>query len=162
MTIQDFRTNPLSNKIVDSLLSATEAYAQADALINEHKKIMPIINHMLLALDIYYSFYNVQPMIGDICHGLYIPNNGSAFNRNVEIYNACTEFAKKKVFSTGVLTAGDLFRIDNAIKSKEAGSVSLESVSCNSEAQLESIWTVLHSIYGPQRQYPLVLETAIA
>jgi len=38
----------------------------------------------------------------------------------------------------------------------------VDDSSTEPEYKIEAVWTVLHNIYGPQRQYPLLLETSIA
>jgi hypothetical protein len=162
LTVQDFRSNPLPDRIIHALLSATQAYAGMDVLVNEYPEKKPILSHMLMSLDVYYQHYDVQPDIVDICHALFIPSRTSVIGRNITTFADCAAYAKNKVTTTEVLTAGDILSINRAIRTEGAESLLLDKVYTDCESLVKSIWPILHAIYDPQRQYPLLLEAAIA
>jgi len=162
MTIQDFRATPLPDRIIHALLEATQAYAEMDVLLNEYTENRPVLSHMLFALDMYYSFYDLEPDIDKIYHSLFVSDKTSETGKAVETLKACMEFAKERALRIDVLTAGDLLRIDNAIKSADMELPALEIPLLNVEQHVETMWSILHDFYDPQQQYPLLLETAIA
>jgi hypothetical protein len=161
LTIQDFRQNPLSDRVIDALLAATQAYAQADVLMNEYQEVQPTLSPMLFALDLYYEHYGAQNSIEEILHNLYIPNKKNALSDKIDVFVACMEFAEKKVKITDVLTAGDLLKIDDAIKCSDKSLLSTNAAQTGDKKLIQDIWPMLHSFYSPERQYPLLLEAAI-
>lgn len=162
MTIQDFRSNPLSDRIINSLLSVTQAYTEVDMLINEYPESKMPLKHMLTTFDIYYYLYDTQPDIGDICHCLFAANQESEIRKIIETYTACNAYANEKNSITEVLTAGDFLIINAAINTNNSKLLNLDSMPLDLHHYIEPIWSILHDLYGPQRQYPLILETAIA
>ncbi|MCL1976244.1 MAG: hypothetical protein FWG61_08810 [Firmicutes bacterium] len=70
-------------------------------------------------------------------------------------------YAKNKVAMTEVLTAGDILKINCAIKTVSAEPLLADEGLADSEQLVESIWSILYDLYNPQRQYPLLLESAI-
>ena len=160
--MNDFRNNPLSDKIVCALINATESYAKVNVLLNEFPSTKSALSVFLLSLDIYYSFYYAKPDILQICRNLYIQDQNSDITGIVDVISKCTKYANKKEQTTYVLTAIDLFRIDRAISTVSIAPLMVDDSSTEPEYKIEAVWTVLHNIYGPQRQYPLLLETSIA
>jgi hypothetical protein len=129
-----------------------------DVLLSEYPAVKPALKEMLLSLDIYYDIYDAQPGLADICFSLYIPNQEEVASRNVAVVNACVEYAQSKTRITDVLTAGDILKIDRAIKSSDIKPLTVDQGS----DYVEIVWAVLHELYEPQRQYPMLLESAIA
>jgi predicted site-specific integrase-resolvase len=79
----------------------------------------------------------------------------------IDIHKACADFAESRIKLTDVLGAGDLLRINDALKYAQKGLL-LEGGASYSENLIPSVWSILHELYGPKRQYILLLETAIA
>ena len=117
---------------------------------------------ILFTIDIYYSYSELQPDIAQICQSLYIYDQNNVISRSINITNNCIEYVKNKLKQTYVLTGGDLFKIDRAIKSVSIVPLMPDDYSNDVKCQIESVWSILHNLYGPARQYPLLLETAIA
>jgi len=162
LKINDFRISPLSDKIVNALIEATQAHMKMDVLINEYPTIKPVLSDALLSLDTHYGFFDIQPDIRKICHSLYVLGQTDTPSKIINIIAASMGYAQDKVQKTGILTAGDLLRIDEAIKTANSKPLAAGYCSIEDERKVETIWPILHDLYGPQRQYPLLLETAIA
>ena len=162
MTIQDFRTSPLPEEIIHALLAATYAYAEMDVLIKEYPQTQSLLSNMLLALDVYYQHYDARPNIADICHALFITDKTNVVGESVTTFAECLAYARNKVVMTEVLTAGDILRINSSIRDLRTEPLSFDVASADCEQIVESIWSILHDLYSPQRQHPLLLEAAIA
>ena len=161
-TVQDFRSNPLSDKIICAMISAIQAYTEMDVLVNEYPENKPLLSNMMLSLDVFYRRYNDQPDIESICHALFISNKTSMISKTIEIATSCAEYAKNKVALTEVLTAVDILRVNSAIITSSTEPLLSEKLSNEYEKLVEPIWMILHDLYSPNRQYPLLLEAAIA
>ena len=162
MIIQDFRAIPLSDSIVHALISATQAYAELDVLMTEHPETKLLLYDMMLVLDVYYQHYDAQPDIEDVCQALYIPEKKSILSKSMAVFENCLLYAKSKISETEVLTAGDIIKIDDAIRFTDAEFLTPDIVPADCEQLIERIWSILYDLYSPQRQYPLPLEAAIA
>lgn len=158
MSVKDFRTNPLPDNIICALIDATAAYANMDALLTEYPSIKAVLTDMLLSLDIYYDLYKLKLNPADICLGLYILDKESVEDKRISVMRSCIEYAQSKVQITGILTAGDILKIDKSIENSSVEQLTVDEHS----DMIGAIWSILHDLYGPQRQYPLLLETAIA
>jgi len=154
LSIKDFRSSPLPDRIVFALIEATQAYSIMDTLINEYSTITPVLHDMLLSLDIYYDLYNIQPDITDICIGLHIPTQENTASEYTSTILKCGEYAQSKAQITDVLTAGDILKIDRTIKSMD-----LKQLTADYDAYyVDAIWSILHDLYEPRRQYFIHLE----
>jgi hypothetical protein len=162
MTIQDFRFNSLSDQIINALISASQAFTEADTLLNEYAENKTPIKHMLLAFDVFYCLHSTQPIIDDIYRSLFIPDKTSTIGKTIETYTACADYANEKVKATEVLTAGDLLLINETISTDNIEPFKTKNLPFDLQPYVESVWPILHDLYGPQRQYPLLLETAVA
>ena len=160
--MNDFRNNLLSDKIVCALINATESYTKMDVLLNEFSSTQSALSDFLLSLDVYYNFFYTKPDILQICINLYIRDQSSDTTGIVDVISKCTKYANNKAQTTDVLTAIDLFRIDRAISTVSTAPLMEDGSSIVPEYNIEAVWTILHNIYGPQRQYPILLETSIA
>ena len=152
----------MSDRIVAALIETTKAQIKTDVLLNEYPTIRPLLSDTLWTLDTYYSFYDSQPDIFRICHSLYVPGQTSSAAQLINTIAASSEYAQNKAHITCVLAAGDLLKIDEAITTTNVAPLTANYHSCGQELRIEALWPILHDLYGPQRQYPLILETAIA
>jgi|GEM_PF-3533925 len=155
------RTSPLSDKVINALIEATQTYTEMNTILNEYSIIRPILSDMLLLLDMYYIFHGRQPDVYQIVHSLYISVESTDMDETINNINVCIEFAKNNVQKADILTAGDLLKIDESMKIVNIKPLRAK-YSHKSDQQIEVIWSILHDLYGPQRQYTLILETAIA
>ena len=162
MDIHDFRSNPLPDSIINALLSATQAYTEVNVLLREYADFMPLLSDILLVLDVYYLNYNSHPEVENIYRALYIPDNTNKFNKEVSSFTNCVAYAKKKVISTEVLTAGDILMINATIKAGYAELVLPDKTIIKNENLIDPVWSILYDLYNPKPQYSLLLETAIA
>jgi len=162
LTIQDFRAAPLSDNIIRALISATQAYAELNVLVAEYPEMMLLLSDMLLALDVYYQHYDTQPNIADVSQALFIPDETSMSGRSISAFQNCMAYAKSKTTMTEVLTAGDVLKMSYAISADDERINLLDMNLAGHEQLIEHIWSILHDLYSPQRQYPLLLEAAIA
>ena len=162
MTISDFRSKSLSDKIILALIEATQAYTEMDTMLREYPSVKLPLSDILLSLEIYYSHYDINPEICQIVHSLYIYNNSIAIVGTARTITACIEYAQNKAKKTDILTAGDLIKINEAIKIASIAPLSEDEYLQNMEQHIKTIWPILHDLYGPQRQYTLFLEIAIA
>ena len=133
-----------------------------DVLVNEYSTSKSALFDILLSLDVYYGYYDTNPDICLICHSLYIPEQPNNVSKNVYTINACREYAQNNVRVRDVLTALDLIKIDKSIKTANKELLTDTKYSNNSDRQIEIVWGILHDLYGPKHQYPLLLESAIA
>ena len=162
MTLDDFRARALSDKIVKALIEATEAYVTMDVLVNEHLTIRPALSDILLSLDSYYSLLDIQPDICHICHSLYVPIQTDTITRTIRTIVASIGYAQDRLETIGVLTAGDLLRIDDAVNNTSVELLTACCYSSNQESKIGIVWSILHDLYGPKRQHTLIMETAVA
>lgn len=139
MSVKDFRSNSLSDKIVYSLIEATQAYSSMDVLLNEYPAIKPVLHDMLLSFDIYYDRYDTHPDIADIYFGLFIPNQMIESGKNATVIRACLECAQNKIKMTDVLTAGDILKIDRAIKNVNIEHLAIDGPSQNQRQTCQSV-----------------------
>jgi len=117
---------------------------------------------MMLALDVYYQHYDVQPDIVDICQMLFIPDETSIVGRSIAALKNCTAYAMSKIAKTEVLTAGDILKIDAAINAADGEFKIPDMIHADCEKLIEQIWSSLYDLYSPNPQHPLLLEAAIA
>ena len=164
MTPHDFRCQPLSNRIVTALLEATEAYTTMNVLLKEYPTYAPLLTEILDILDIYHHIQNESLDVGveQVVHEFYIPIPTSPVQQYVDVMQACTEYALKRIEFAEVLTAGDVLKINKAISDKDTRCLSVHDVPPKLTSYIETIWKVLHELYNPKRQSPFLLETAFA
>jgi len=152
----NFRANPLSDRIINALIEATQAFAEMDMLLIEYPKTKLVVTDILLSQDIYYGFSDAQPDLYQIVHSLYIPNQTNDVARTTKVITGCMAYAKSKIQEIDVLTAVDLLRMDEAIKTASLEPLLAEGYPAGLKQQIESIWSILHDLYGPRRQYVLL------
>ena len=162
MNILEFRKGHLSDRIINALIESTRTYAEMEVLLNEYPYMVPVLSDILLSIDIYYSLHDAQPDINQIVQSLYIPDQSTPIARTSHAISACIKYAKNKIHKMDVLTAGDLLKIDQTIKTANIMLLTTDELINKPEQQLKEIWSILHDLYGPNRQYPLLLETALA
>ena len=131
--------------------------------MTEYPETKLLLSDMMLVLDVYYQHYDAQPDINDVCKALYIrQEKKSTLSKSIAVFENCLAYAKNKITETEVLTAGDILKIDDAIRIKGEEFLTPDLVPADCEQLIEHIWSTLYDLYSPQRQYPLPLEAAIA
>ena len=162
MNTNEFRKGHVPAGIINALVESIRAHAKMEVLLNEHPNSSPVLSDILLSLDIYYGLYDIQPDICQIVQSLYVPDRSTVIAETIHAISACVEYAQNKANITDVLTAGDLLRIDQAIKTTNTKLLMADEFISESEQKIKEVWSVLHDLYGPERQYPLLLEAVLA
>ncbi|MCL2033834.1 MAG: hypothetical protein FWG94_03775 [Oscillospiraceae bacterium] len=161
MNIHDFRSNPLPNRIIHALLSATQAHSEVNVLMNEYPENNSLLTQMLVALDVFYHLYDDEIDIANVCRALFIPDKTSMISRTIETFTNCATYAKDKTATREILTAGDVLKINSALKAASTEPLLFDTISDDYEQLVKPIWLILNDLYAPQRQYTLLMETAI-
>ena len=162
MNTNEFRMGHVSSRVINALAESIRAHAELEVLLNEHPNNLPVLSDILLSLDVYYSLYDIQPDVCRIVQSLYVPEQSTVTAETIHSIAACVEYAQNRVNKTDVLTAGDLLRIDRVIKTANTKLLTADGFISESEQQIKEVWSILHDLYGPERQYPLLLEAALA
>ena len=110
LTTNDFRANPLSDKIINALIESTQTYAEMNVILNEYPEFWPALSDILLYIDVYNCFYDTQPDICQIVHSMYISSETTFIASTINTIAVCLDYTQCKVRKADVLTAGDLLK----------------------------------------------------
>jgi hypothetical protein len=157
LTAEEIRSAPASDDLINSLVAASEARVKTNTLMSAYPEVLPFLTHALLALDLFSSRGDNHFSVEDICYALYLPAEASILHDEIEVIQACMEFATEK----SILSAEDLLRINDAIQSASTGPLT-ESRSPYSVQYIEQLRPILHDFYYPEHQYLQLLDVALA
>lgn len=164
MTISELRRATLPDDIVGKLLQATEAYTEMSTLLKIYPDLQNISTKILFLLDAYYwaksKDENIE--INSVIQDCFINNQSSYVSRFMQSYQACKAYAEERKSETGVLTAVDIVKINHTIFDLDDSPLFVNNAVFNYMLCIEPFWLILHELYNPKRQYPLLLEAAIA
>ena len=165
MTISEFRKNPLSDELIGKLLQAAEAHAELKTLLTVHSELTNISKQLLDMVDMHYyaaSNGSADLSIEIVIYDFHINNSQSCASRFAHCKDTCKLFAASRIEESEVLTALDLAKIDLALKSLDDRHLGGEAIHLAHLPCVAPFWSVLHDLYGPKRQYSILLEAAIA
>jgi len=164
MTVSELRHTSLPDKIVCKLLQATEAYTEIETLLKIYPDLQDIVIKILFLLDSHYwarsNADNVE--VNTVIQDCFTNTPSSYVGRFMNSYQSCKAYAGEKNAETGVLTAVDIVKVNHAILSLDGSLLSENNADFDYMPCIEPFWFILHDLYNPKLQYPLLLETAIA
>lgn len=161
MTISKFRLAALPDNIVNNLVETSEACAEMNTLAKLHPHLQGISADILLVVDAYHYMPKDATVIDDVIYDYFISNSNNPVTQFARSYAAGKAYAKRKIIETGILTAVDTIKINKAICHADEDILSENDSNFDHDSRIAPTWRILTDLYGPKRQYHILLEAAI-
>jgi len=79
----------------------------------------------------------------------------------IGILRSCVKYSKDRGSEIDILTAADILKINYALINSDIEALNERELPVELSDHINSVWKILHDLYNPDRQYPLLLEFAI-
>ena len=163
MDIKTFRNSPLSHYVVTALTHAAMAQSEWKTILKVCEPSNAVRDLLTLSEIRYHSMYMGSTCaFDDALVALYVNKKTDSISKDIHVLQECILYAKHKISETKVLTAADLIKINEAISTSDTKILEAENPQDLPLGLVNDIWGILHDLYNPAKQYPLLLEVAIA
>ena len=163
MDIKTFRDSPLSNDVVMALTHAAMAQSEWKTILTVCTPSDAVKDLLTLSELKHHSMYRGSTCtFDDALLTLYVNKKTNSISKDIHVLQECILYAKHKISETKVLTATDLIKINEAISTLDTKILEAENPQDLPPRLVNEIWGVLHDLYNPAKQYPLLLEAVIA
>ena len=161
MNFKAFRDSPLSNPIINALVSAVNAQSKWQTLLSLRTP-NDVLTDLLTIEELYYhSFHKGScPDFEKVLRSYYSTQRVSDTSKEYQTLQECTLYAKHRISQNQVLTAADLLKINEVLTTLNAAQLADENIPYH--ILINDIWTILLDLYNPCKSCPVLLEIIIA